>query len=259
MKPDAFTLVELLVVIAIIGVLAALILPTLPGAKSSGEGTQCASNLRQLSIAWTMYAEDNADVLVNNHGVPEIFARRQNWVNNVEDWVDGDDNTNLVFLQECKVAPYLNRATKVFKCPSDREKALNGDRTRSMSMNAMVGNTGELTNRFNPTYMQFLKQSEISSPSGIFVFLDEHCDTINDGFFVNKLDDYIWGNVPGSYHNGGVNLSFADGHHERHRWQVADTMRPAKQGAARGGFPAQPAADFDWLKARTSVRRPAGT
>ena len=58
-----------------------------------------------------------------------------------------------------------------------------------MSMNAMVGNPGELTNRFNPLYLQFFKIAEMSSPSTIFVFLDEQADTLNDGFFVNKLEE----------------------------------------------------------------------
>ena len=88
------------------------------------------------------------------------------------------------------------------------------------------GRSGELTNRFNPLYVQFYKNADIVSPSGTFVFLDEHADTINDGFFVNRLDDYAWGNPPGSYHNRGVNLSYADGHLESHRWLVPETVRP---------------------------------
>jgi prepilin-type processing-associated H-X9-DG protein len=80
---------------------------------------------------------------------------------------------------------------------------------------------------------------------------------LNDGFFVNRLEDHNWGNVPGSYHNGAMNLSFVDGHLESHRWLVPDTVRPPRQGAARGGFPATPSTDFDWLKARTSVKKPS--
>ncbi len=50
-------------------------------------------------------------------------------------------------------------------------------------------------------------------PSGIYVFLDEHPDTINDGFFAEiGWRNYKWGNLPGSYHNGAVNLAFAVGH-----------------------------------------------
>jgi prepilin-type N-terminal cleavage/methylation domain-containing protein/prepilin-type processing-associated H-X9-DG protein len=54
-----FTLVELLVVIAIIGVLAALLLPTLSSAKERAKRTGCINNLRQLGLALQMYANDD--------------------------------------------------------------------------------------------------------------------------------------------------------------------------------------------------------
>ena len=251
-----FTLIELLVVIAIVAILASLLLPVLTKSKAKVEGATCANNIKQLGLAWQLYADENGDLLVNNHGVPETLARRQTWANNVEDWVDGEDNTNVVYLSESKLGPYANRSTRIYKCPADREPAANGERIRSMSMNGMVGNPGELTNRFNPLYVQFYKAAEAPNPAGIFVFLDEHCDTLNDGFFINRLEDYTWGNVPGSYHNGAVNLSFVDGHLESHRWVVADTIRAPVKGAARGGFPATPRTDFEWLKVRMSVKKP---
>ena len=252
----AFSLVELLVVIAIIALLAALLLPALSQSKGKAEAATCSHNLQQLSLAWALYAEENGDRLMNNHGVPETLARRQTWANNVEDWLGSDDNTNLVYLADSKLGPFANRSTKIYKCPSDREPAPNGPRVRSMSMNAQVGDPGELTNRFNPFYVQFYKSTEVRNPSGIFVFLDEQADTLNDGFFVNRLDDYAWGNLPGSYHNGGVNLSFADGHQESHRWLVPGTIHPVRKERLPSNIPATPATDFEWLKARTSFKKP---
>ena len=122
-------------------------------------------------------------------------------------------------------------------------------------MNAMVGDPGVLTNVFNPGYVQFFTSADFNDPSGIFVFLDEHPDTINDGFFVNRLEDYKWGNLPASYHNNAANFSFADGHTETHRWIVGSTIKPARPGGAGGTFDAAPPADFQWVKDRTSYKK----
>ena len=125
-------------------------------------------------------------------------------------------------------------------------------------MNAMVGETGSLTNRFNPDYKQFRRASDLESAAMTFLFIDEHPDTINDGFFVNTLDDYKWGNLPASFHNGASSLSFADGHTESRRWAVGGaegTVRPPRKGGVGGIFDAIPRTDFQWLKDRTSVRK----
>jgi prepilin-type processing-associated H-X9-DG protein len=126
-------------------------------------------------------------------------------------------------------------------------------------MNAMTGNAGEYTrggkNVNNPGYTQFFKLSQILQPTAIFLFLDEHPDSINDGYFLNRDDSGRWMDLPASYHNGAANFAFADGHAEKHLWRFPSTKPAPQPDAASLPFviPPKELGDFDWLMNHTST------
>ncbi|MFA5646630.1 MAG: type II secretion system protein [Candidatus Ratteibacteria bacterium] len=60
-KKSGFTLIELLVVVAIIAVLAAMLLPVLSQAREKARQSVCMSNLKQIGLAFHLYAQDNND------------------------------------------------------------------------------------------------------------------------------------------------------------------------------------------------------
>ena len=110
-KQRAFTLIELLVVIAIIAVLMAILMPALNRAREQGKRAMCSGNLKQLTLAWIMYADDNdGKICAANIGHSDY-----GWVAAMD--VSDSIESQIRAMKMEKLYPYCTNL-KLYKCPT---------------------------------------------------------------------------------------------------------------------------------------------
>lgn len=241
-KLRGFTLIELLVVIAIIALLMSILMPALSKAKEQGKRVVCLNNIKQLTAAWIMYADDNADRLVNGsqgfaknsagHGAPPPL----NWA----PWV-GKAFELLVYAANCDIENQLARLkgpmdvtrvggvrirgtnllykyvkdVRVFRCPT-------GERCEMLTYAILDRMAGAATWALPREAYAFKNRLEIDRPAERFVWVDEGRIT-PDSWSVG-IDEPEWGDPPPCRHGKGANWSYADGHAGFYKWTEKETL-----------------------------------
>ncbi len=278
-----FTLIELLVVIAIIGILAALLLPSLNHAKLKAQGIYCMNSHRQLTLAWKMYVDDNEERLpFASHtpypGLPHL--NKYAWVTGQLDF-DPNNPSNWdpdVDIKKSPLWPYCGNNLAIWRCPADHSSVTVGGvakpRVRSMSMNIWVGGFGGTasglsgnpllheneydSNQGGQLWRVYLKMVDFTDPgpTRTWLLMDMREDSIDWGNFATDMTG--WPNqpaqrgfydLPASYHGRAGGLSFVDGHAEIHVWRDSRTMPPlVRNGYVLDQLSSPNNPDIGWLQ-----------
>lgn len=256
MSRRAFTLIELLVVIAIIALLMALLLPGLNMARERGKRAACLSNLRQLTIAWTYYAQMNDDKLVNGApldpggpcpagtGCPPGTNKAAQAPTNPADWayeihqneipwvgVAWESNPKGGFRpttqsgQICAIRtgalwPYL-KIEGAYRCPTGDKEAL-VTYTIIDSINGKWKFNGNCQKNNAPRAVCLKNLNQVRHPSERVVFVDE--GNLSPDSYAVFYQCERWFDPPMIRHSKGMTMSYADGHSARWMWKSRNTI-----------------------------------
>ena len=237
-----FTLIELLVVVAIIALLMAILIPALRTAREQGKRAVCLSNLRQLTLAWIMYADDNDGKICTAWVGPD---QEDSWVS-----MAGRNASEAQQIRAMKTGvlfPYVKNL-KLYKCPT----GVRGEMVTYSIVGSMWGGSTSPSSG-HPEELCIKNRMQIQRPGERIVFVDE-------GKWPGSPwgvwhDKPMWWDIPTIRHSDGTNWSFADGHSEYHKWRDRRTMdlaelRPPYENVSPGyASVSQPGnEDLEWVQ-----------
>ncbi len=209
----AFSLVELLTVIGIIGILAALLMPALSGARRAAQTVQCASNLRQLVTAMTNYSVESKGIFPGNMGAINLY-----WYNR-----DAIGKYIKTTYQQSNSEQCIGG---IFVCPADLPNAV-----RSYAMNIFASgyvSDGVLANTQSSNPRGKLWKSNVSDSSHMILLIEQ--------FSQEDWPNDDQGSSVGDGHNGQWSSKAITGWADdntglpSHRWATGGQSVPARFG-----------------------------
>jgi prepilin-type N-terminal cleavage/methylation domain-containing protein/prepilin-type processing-associated H-X9-DG protein len=203
----AFTLIELLVVIAIIAILAAILFPVFAQARDKARSVSCLSNCRQIGMAFMQYTQDYDEFLP----LTTFPVAANTWTDTVQPYVK-------------------NRG--IFRCPSD----ISLNWTQPLTGQSEVRRSSYFLNAWMAGVQPYGNLSAVSSPASV-IYMAESAENITRDHF----HPFYWGNPSEQSngfmqnltfdpvkdetrelalrrHQGGFNVTFADGHTKWVQW-----------------------------------------
>jgi len=211
-------------VLAVPVFLMIILMPALQRAREQGRRAACLNNLRQLTLAWIMYADENDDRIINAVAGTD---RKENgrilekaWTG--KDWTSDYETVQLLSEEKQRQAlmagalwPYCKNA-QLYRCPTGLPGHI---RTYSI-VDSMNGITRKGTEEIPGVYIK--KRRQIRNPAHRVVFVD--VGQVTPETYSVYYDQQRWWDEPPVRHGDGTTLSFADGHSEYWKWRAAGTV-----------------------------------